>query len=116
MTRQARTRALVLAIASLGSLGCAELEDRARFESVVGPLEIAETIPAAGATDVDPLTRIDLCMSAEVDPRALAGFDATLRSGNLTFDTDVEVQLVSWRAPGARSERATEGRCLDSGV
>lgn len=96
------------------SLGCAELDERERFEPVVAVLEIAETIPPDGAREVDPLTRIDLCMSAEVDPRALESFSATLRSASLTFDTDVEVQLFSWRGPGSRAGFATERWCPGS--
>jgi hypothetical protein len=91
--------------------GCVEPSDQQRFEPAVGALQITETIPAAGATEVDPLVRIDVCLSAEVDPRALVSFDATLHSGNLTFDTEVEVQLFSWLAPGSRAELATERWC-----
>jgi hypothetical protein len=94
--------------------GCLELRDRDRFEPAVGALQISETIPAAGATDVDPLARIDICLSAEVDPRALEAFDATLHSGNLTFDTEVEVQLWSWLAPGSRTGLSTERWCPGS--
>ena len=96
------------------AVGCGELRDNQRFEPAVGPLQISETIPAAGATDVDPLARIDVCLSAEVDPRALETFDATLLSGNLTFDAEVEVQLFSWLAPGSRTEVSTERWCPGS--
>jgi hypothetical protein len=93
--------------------GCGELDDRQRFEPVVGPLQIVETIPAAGAL-ADPLGRIDLCLSAEVDPRVLETFDASLHSGTLTFDTDVKVQLFSWLAPGSRDEVSAERWCSGS--
>src|SRR5689334_14688159 len=96
------------------AVGCVELDDHARFESAVGPLQITETIPAAGETDVDPLVRIDICLSAEVDPRALDAFDATLLSGSLTFDTEVDVQLFSWLAPGSRTQLAAARWCPGS--
>lgn len=96
------------------AVGCGELDDRSRFEPAVGDLQITETIPAAGATQVDPVARIDLCLSAEVDPRALETFDATLHSGSLTYDTEVEVHLFSWLAPGSRTGLATERWCPGS--
>jgi hypothetical protein len=100
-------------LAALVIAGCGQLDDRHRFEPVVGALQIAETIPASGAL-ADPLGRIDVCLSAEVDPRALETFDATLHSGTLTFDTEVEVQLFSWLAPGSRSELSVERWCPGS--
>jgi hypothetical protein len=101
-------------LASLVIAGCGELDDHHRFEPVVGTLQITETIPVAGGSQVDPLARIDVCLSAEVDPRALETFDATLHSGNLTFDGEVEVQLFSWLAPGSRTALATERWCPGS--
>lgn len=100
-------------LAVLVVAGCGQLDDRSRFEPVVGALQITETIPAGGA-QADPLARIDVCLSAEVDPRALESFDATLHSGTLTFDTEVEVQLFSWLAPGSRSELSVERWCPGS--
>lgn len=104
----------MVVLAGLGSVTCGALDDAQRFEPVVGTLDIVETIPAAGATAVDPLARLDVCLSAEVDPRKLAAFDATLHSAELTFDTEVEVQLFSWLAPGSRAELATERWCPGS--
>jgi hypothetical protein len=100
-------------LAALIVAGCGQLDDRHRFEPVVGALQIVETIPAAGA-QADPLARIDVCLSAEVDPRAFESFDATLHSGALTFDTDVEVQLFSWLAPGSRTGLSIERWCPGS--
>lgn len=94
--------------------GCGEPREHPRFEGEIGALEIVETIPAPGSSEADPATRIDLCLSAEVDPRALDDFDATLHSADLTFDSHQEVQLFSWRAPGSRSELATERWCPGS--
>jgi hypothetical protein len=91
-----------------------ELGERERFEEQVGALEIVEVIPGEGATGVDPVGRIDVCLSAEVDPRKLEAFDATLNSGELTFDTEVEVQLFAWRAPGERDSLADERWCPGS--
>lgn len=110
---QPRLAWLGLALALFGA-GCGDLRDRDRFEPAVGELEILATYPAAGATDVDPLARIDVCLSAEVDPRALESFDALLHSGSLTFDGQQEVQLFSWRAPGSRTGLASERWCPGS--
>jgi hypothetical protein len=96
--------------------GCGEAREHPRFEAEVGTLEIVETIPAPGSSDADPGTRIDLCLSAEVDPRALDDFDVTLHSADLVFDSQQEVQLFSWRAPGSRSELATTRWCPGSVV
>jgi hypothetical protein len=101
-------------LAVLVVAGCAELDDHRRFEPVVGTLQITETIPAEGAAEVDPLARIDVCLSAEVDPRALEAFDVTLHSGTLTYDGEVEVQLFSWLAPGSRTGLAVERWCPGS--
>jgi hypothetical protein len=109
--RPARAWGPLLAV--LVVAGCGELDDNRRFEPVVGALQITETIPAAGGL-ADPLDRIDVCLSAEVDPRALASFDATLHSGTLTFDTEVEVQLFSWLAPGSRAELSVDRWCPGS--
>lgn len=92
---------------------CADLGDRQRFESEVGSLRIVDSVPAAGEA-FDSLGRIDLCLSAEVDPRRLESFDATLHSGELTFDTEVQVQLFSWRAPGSRAGLSDERWCPGS--
>lgn len=109
--RPARAWGLLLAV--LVVAGCGQLDDRQRFEPVVGALQITETIPAAGA-QLDPLGRIDVCLSAEVDPRALETFDATLHSGPLTFDAEVDVALFSWLAPGSRTELSVERWCPGS--
>lgn len=103
-----------LAWAWLLSSGCGEPREHPRFETEVGTLEIVETIPAPGSSDAGPQTRIDLCLSAEVDPRALDDFDATLHSADLVFDTQQEVQLFSWRAPGSRAELADTRWCPGS--
>ncbi|NVB42965.1 hypothetical protein G6O69_34405 [Pseudenhygromyxa sp. WMMC2535] len=100
--------------AGLFCLSCAELAESPRFEADAAPLEIIETIPADGAVDVDPLTRIDICLSGELDPRVVNEFDATLHSATLTFDTQQEVQLFSWRAPGSRDLLASERWCPGS--
>lgn len=93
---------------------CAEPDAQPRFDVQVDKLEIVETIPAAGAEAVDPLTRVDVCMSAEVDPRAVENFDSTLHSANLIFDAEQQVQLFSWRPPGGRTGLSTSRWCPGS--
>lgn len=106
-------RAAVVAVALFGA-ACGELGEPQREGPELGTLEIVETIPAAGSGDADPWTTLDLCFSAELDPRALAEFDATLHSADLVFDTQQEVQLLSWRAPASRGELASERWCPGS--
>ncbi|MFV8752367.1 hypothetical protein ACNOYE_17620 [Nannocystaceae bacterium ST9] len=96
-------------------LACAE-PGEPRFEPAVGSLEIVETIPAEGASEVDPLARIDVCLSAAADPRVFDDFSMTLHSGGLTFDAQIELQLFGWRAPGSRSGVATQPWCPGSVV
>lgn len=96
------------------AVGCGEAREHPRFEGEIGTLAIVETIPAPDSSDAPPETRIDLCLSAEVDPRALDDFDATLHSAGLVFDTRQEVQLFSWRAPGSRAELASTRWCPGS--
>ncbi|MFO7562707.1 MAG: Ig-like domain-containing protein [Enhygromyxa sp.] len=105
-----------VALAWVGLLGpgCGEAREHPRFEGEIGALEIVETIPAPGSSEADPVTRIDLCLSAEVDPRALDDFDATLHSADLVFDARQEVQLFSWQAPGSRSALASTRWCPGS--
>lgn len=95
------------------ALACAELGEP-RFEPASGSLEIVETIPAGGATDVDPLARIDVCLSAAADPRVFDDFSMTLHSSNLTFDSQIELQLFGWRAPGSRAGLAEQPWCPGS--
>jgi hypothetical protein len=97
--------------AGLALLGCAEPRDNPRFEVELEPLTIVEVVPGDGA---DPQSRIDVCFSAELDPRVLDDFDATLHSSDLTFDTQQEVQLAAWRAPGSRAALASERWCPGS--
>jgi hypothetical protein len=105
---------LRLAPASLAAaLGCAELGEP-RFEPASGSLEIVETIPAAGATQVDPLVRIDVCLSDTVDPRTVDDFSMTLHSANLAFDAQIELQLFGWRAAGDRTALAQQAWCPGS--
>lgn len=102
-----------LGLIAAAGLGCAELGEP-RFEPVVGSIEFVESIPAAGATEVDPLVRIDLCLSEIADPRVFDDFTATLHSGNLTFDAQIELQLFGWRAPGERDAIADAPWCPGS--
>ncbi len=114
MRSRAELAASALALAGLVGLGCGEARDHPRFAGEPPALEIVETVPAPGADDAAPTTRIDLCLSAEIDPRALDDFDATLHSANLLFDTQQELQLVSWRAPASPTELASERWCPGS--
>lgn len=94
-------------------LACAELGEP-RFESAEGSLEIVETIPANGAIEVDPLARVDVCLSAAADPRVFDDFALTLHSANLTFDAQIELQLFGWRTPGSRIGAAEQAWCPGS--
>jgi hypothetical protein len=105
-------------IAAVGLLGlwsgCAEVRDHPRFGTELDPLEIVEAVPAPGSNDADAVTRIDLCLSSELDPRGIDDFDVTLHSADLVFDTQQEIQLFSWRAPASRTGLASERWCPGS--
>lgn len=94
--------------------GCGQLGSEERFEPQVGAIEIVETIPSNGSSGADPVGSIDLCLSAEADPRAVQQLATTLHSGHLFFDTETQVQLFSWRAPGSRGELAVDRWCPGS--
>jgi hypothetical protein len=70
-----------------------------RFPAPTEALRIVQTVPASGAQDVAPEATVDVCFSRPVDPRTLDDFDAVIRSGNLLFDTQAQLQLVPWRGP-----------------
>jgi len=103
----------VLLALPLGAIAsCTRVADRERFEPNPQALEIVRTAPPAGARDVDPQARIDLCLSGLVDPRSLFDPDASLASGRLIFDVGVDVELVPWTGPGgARAEGLSEPWC-----
>lgn len=80
-------------------------------------LEITSTVPAQGATEVDPAgLQIDVCFSGLVDPGAIDDFDVVMASGRVTLDTELDLQLVPWRGPGGQpvDPGATEPWCPGS--
>lgn len=79
---------------------CTRVSDERRFPATDDSLVIVETVPTQGAEEVSPSTHIDICFSERVDPRPTDDFDATVMSGRVTFDTQLELQLVPWRGPG----------------
>lgn len=84
---------------------CTRVSDTQRFPLVTDRLTIARTIPEQG--EVIALdAQIDFCFSGYVDPRALDDFDASLSSGAVTFDTELELQLFAWSPPGASGDSA----------
>ncbi len=95
---------------------CTRVSDSSRFEPISERIEIVETIPAPGATDVPTDAQVDFCFSGYLDPRALDDFDASLSSGQVTFDTQLELQLFAWRPPGAASGASTAAWCPGSVV
>jgi hypothetical protein len=86
---------------SVLALSCTRVSDRERFASAEDDLRIEVSIPAAGTGDVLPDARIDLCLSARVDPRSPDETDATVSSGQTLVDSELDVQLVPWQAAGA---------------
>lgn len=84
----------------VGSLSCAEISDRERFEPEDEPLEIVRTVPEAQGREVDPTVRIDLCLSDLADPRTVSDTSATVSSGAAVVDSRLTIQLLPWTAPG----------------
>lgn len=108
---QGRLR-LAAGIALAGA--CTRASDTPRFEPISDRLEILETIPSPGATDVPPNAQLDFCFSGYLDPRSLDDFDATLLSGKVVYDTQLDLQLFAWRPPGAPSGSSSEAWCPGS--
>lgn len=108
--------AACLGLALAAALACTRVSDTPRFEPISERLEILETIPAPLATDVPPNAQIDFCFSGPLDPRALDDLDASLRSGLVSFDTQLDLQLFAWRPPGEPSGTASEPWCPGSVV
>jgi len=92
---------------------CTRVSDTQRFPLVSERLTIARTIPEPGAV-VALDAQIDFCFSGYVDPRALDDFDASLSSGLVGFDAQLELQLFAWRPPGAASGSSAEAWCPGS--
>lgn len=103
-------------IALAAVCACTRVSDTPRFEPISDRLQILETIPAQGATDVPPNAQIDFCFSDYLDPRALDDLDAALRSGQVQFDTQLDLQLFAWRPPGAAVGASSEAWCPGSVV
>jgi hypothetical protein len=103
-----------LAAAFFALTACTELSGTDSLRANDEKLRIIETLPANGATDVDPGMRLDYCFSTLVDPRSVNDFDATLNSGTFNFDVDAELQLFPWRPPANRAGLAEESWCPGS--
>ncbi len=108
-----RTAPVAALIVGIAPAGCTRVSDTQRFPLVGERLTIERTIPEQGA--VIPLdSQIDFCFSGYVDPRALDDFDASLSSGLVTFDTQLELQLFAWRPPGAPIGDSADAWCPGS--
>ena len=102
-------------IALAAAAACTRVSDTSRFEPISERLEILETIPGPGATDVPPNAQIDFCFSGTLDPRSLDAVDAALRSGTFkSFDIQLDLQLFAWRAPGDSSGASSAPWCPGS--
>ena len=99
---------------------CTRVSDSSRFEPISERIEIVETIPAPGATDVPTDAQVDFCFSGYLDPRALDDFDVTVSSGGVVgtasgvFDTQLDLQLFAWRPPGAAVGDSASAWCPGS--
>ena len=97
----------------VAGIACTRVSDVQRFPVVRDRVTIARTVPEPGAvTALD--AQIDFCFSGYVDPRALDDFDASLSSGLVGFDTQLELQLFAWRPPGTASGASDEAWCPGS--
>ncbi len=114
--RRRRFGWFVLAVhffAGITFTGCTRVSDTQRFPLVSERLTIARTIPEPGAV-IALDAQIDFCFSGYVDPRALDDFDASLTSGLVGFDTQLELQLFAWRPPGAPTGSSAKAWCSGS--
>lgn len=103
-------------IALAAAAACTRVSDTSRFEPISERLEILDTIPGPDATDVPPGAQIDFCFSGTLDPHALDDFDASLWSGAVSFDTQLDLQLFAWRAPGDATGSSSSPWCPGSVV
>ncbi len=94
---------------------CTRVSDTQRFPPVETRLTIARTVPEQDAV-IPADAQIDFCFSGTIDPRALGDLDAQLHSGDNNFDAQTELQLFSWRPPGAASGSSLSAWCPGSVV
>src|SRR5688572_19400543 len=76
--------------------GCTRVSDLDRFPARDEILRIEQTVPVQGADDVEADARIDICMSAIVDPRSISPVDAVLTSGEVPVDVELSLELLPW--------------------
>lgn len=91
---------LVCSVGCVVVQACTRVSDVDRFPVRDDELQIVETVPVQGADDVDVNARIDLCMSALVDPRSVLASDVYLTSGEARYDVEVSLELLPWTGPG----------------
>jgi hypothetical protein len=97
-------------LAGIALAACTRVSDDQPFPPVRDRLAIARTIPEPGGTI--PLGgQIDFCFDGFVDPRALDDFAATVTSGRVTFDAQLDLQLFAWRPPGAATGTSNTAWC-----
>ena len=99
--------------AATATASCTRVSDDQPFPPVQDRLTIARTIPEPHDT-IPEGAQIDFCFSGYVDPRALDGFAATVSSGCVTFDSELELQLFAWRPPGAATGTSNTAWCAGS--
>jgi hypothetical protein len=100
---------LVCSVGSVVVQACTRVSDVDRFPVRDEELRIVETVPAQGADDVQTDARIDVCMSALVDPRSIAPVDAFLTSGEVPIDVELSLELLPWTGPGGVALAADPG-------
>lgn len=101
-------------IALAAACACTRASDQQHFPPISDRLEIVETIPAPGAEAVAPDAQIDFCFSGYLDPGALDDFEATLSSGTVAVDAELDLQLFAWRPPGAAVGASEDAWCPGS--
>jgi hypothetical protein len=107
-------QALLLAGITLAVLAaCTRVSDDQPFPPVQDRLAIARTIPEQGDT-IPVGAQIDFCFDGHVDPRALDDFAATVSSGCVYFDSELDLQLFAWRPPGSAFGTSNTAWCAGS--
>jgi len=104
---------IIALFAGIAPSACTRVSETQRFPVVSERLTIARTIPEQGAV-IARDAQLDFCFSDRVDPRALDDFDATLSSGLVSFDAQLELQLFAWRPPGVSVGDSDEAWCPGS--
>ncbi len=99
----------------LASAACTRVRDHDRFPATEQQLEIVDTFPREGDSDVHPDAVLQICLSGYLNPRTIDVSTMRLASGEFApYDTHTTLELFSMHERGDLSKIATEPWCPGS--